>query len=315
MKLIVQIPCFNEEQTIRKTINDLPKQIEGIESIEVLIIDDGSTDQTSKVAKKSGADHIVRFINNKGLARAFTAGLDASLKLGADIIVNTDADNQYSGSDIIKLVKPIIDGNADMVIGERDIDNIEHFSFLKKKLQRIGSWVVRQVSNTEVPDTTSGFRAYSREAALQLNVISNYTYTLETVIQAGKKDIALMHTPVATNRKMRESRLISSIPSYLKKSAATILRIYAMYEPLKMFLTLGVLFFGFGMGLGFRFLYYYVFLNHSGHIQSLILSSVLMIIGFLIMIVGLLADLISANRRLIEDSLYRLKKIELKLKK
>ncbi len=315
MKLIIQIPCFNEEKTLDLTLRDLPKNIDGISSIETLVIDDGSTDNTIETARKNGVDHIVSFRKNKGLARAFMAGLDASLKLGADIIVNTDADNQYSGKDIAKLVRPILDGEADIVVGERDIDNIEHFSFLKKKLQRIGSWVVRQVSGTEVPDTTSGFRAYSKEAALHLNVISNYTYTLETVIQAGKKNFAIMHTPVETNEKTRESRLISSLPSYLKKSAATILRIYAMYEPLKVFLTAGIIFFGLGTGLGIRFLYFYFFHDHSGHIQSLILSSILLIIGFTIMVVGLLADLISANRRLIEDALYRLKKIELKIPK
>ncbi len=311
MKLIIQIPCYNEEEFLGETLSDLPESIEGIDTIETLIIDDGSTDDTVGVARENGIDHIVKFKKNKGLAKAFTAGLDACLKLGADIIVNTDADNQYVGEDIAKIVRPVVRGNAEMVVGTRDIGSIEHFSFIKKKLQYIGSWVVRQVSNTEISDTTSGFRAYSRDAALQINVISNYTYTLETVIQAGKKNIALEQKKIRTNEKKRESRLISSIPDYLKKSATTILRIYAMYEPLKIFLIIGTLFFGGGFLLGVRFLYFNLWLQQTGHIQSLILSAVLLIIGFLIMVVGLLSDLISANRRLLEDTLYRVKRLEL----
>ncbi|MFC2171644.1 glycosyltransferase family 2 protein [Acidobacteriota bacterium] len=311
MRLIIQIPCYNEEETIGQTLEDLPKKIKGVDRLEILIIDDGSTDKTIRIAEEHGVNHIVKFTNNKGLARAFMAGIDASLKLGANIIVNTDADNQYQGEDIAKLIDPILKGKADMVVGERDIAGIEHFSPLKKKLQKAGSWVVRQVSNTEIPDATSGFRAYAREAALQLNVISSYSYTLETIIQAGKKNIALDHAAIGTNSKLRESRLSTGIFNYVKWSAATILRIYTMYEPLKLFLGLGAVFCGAGLSLGLYFLYYRFYENAPGHGQSLILSVSLLIVGFAIMIFGLLADLISANRRLIEDTLYRVKKIEM----
>lgn len=311
MKLIIQIPCLNEEQTLAETLGDLPKSIAGIDEIETLIIDDGSTDGTIRVARENGVNHIVSFTNNKGLAEAFMAGLDACLKLGADIIVNTDGDNQYRGDNIADLVKPIIQGEADIVIGDRQVNAIEHFSFTKKRLQVLGSWVVKHVSNTEVPDATSGFRAFSREAALRMNVISRFSYTLETIIQAGKKNLAVTHVPIKTNEKLRESRLFSSIPKYLRRSILTIFRIYTMYEPLKTFLRIGGLIFGAGFLVSLRFLYFYAMGNGAGHIQSLILAAVLMMIGFQVIMIGLVADLIGGNRRLIEDTLYRVKKIEL----
>jgi glycosyltransferase involved in cell wall biosynthesis len=312
VKLIIQIPCLNEEQTLPVTLKDLPKQIDGVDEIETLVIDDGSTDNTVEVARKHGVTHIVRLTNRKGLAEAFMAGLDACLKLGADIIVNTDGDNQYRGSDIARLIKPILRGKADMVVGDRQVERVVYFSPIKKKLQKLGSWVVRHVSNTSVPDATSGFRAYSREAALRLNIISRFTYTLETIIQAGKKNIAISHVKVATNGKLRESRLFKSIPSYIKRSIGTMLRIYTMYEPLKTFVKIGALIFSAGFFVSLRFLWYYLFVDGGkGHIQSLILSAVLMLIGFQVGLIGLVADLISGNRRLIEDCLYRVKKIEM----
>lgn len=311
MKLIIQIPCLNEEETLPITLKDLPKRISGIDKIEVLIIDDGSTDRTVEVAKSCGVDHIISFPKTKGLARGFEAGLDASLKLGAHIIVNTDGDNQYSGADIQKLIKPILEGNADIVIGDRQTDKIEHFSYVKKKFQKIGSWIVRLASNTEIPDTTSGFRAYSREAALKLNIVSDFTYTLETIIQAGRKDLVLDHVVIKTNGKLRESRLFRSIQTYIKRSVSTIIRIYTMYRPLKVFLLLGTSIFLGGLLLSIRYLFYYFGGNGAGHLQSLILSSILMMLGFQLGITGLLADLIANNRKLLEQTLYRVKKIEL----
>ncbi len=312
MKLIIQIPCFNEEEFLPVTLNALPKHIDGIDEVEVLVIDDGSTDGTVDIARRHGVQHIVRLTNNKGLAEGFMAGLDACLKLGADIIVNTDADNQYYGEDIEKLVRPILDEKAEIVIGDRNVSVLKHFSFVKRKLQVVGSWVVRHLSGTDIPDATSGFRAMTREAALRMNVVSKFTYTLETIIQAGKKNIALAHVPVRTNSKLRESRLFGSIWGYIKKSVSTIIRIYTMYEPLKMFLYIGSVIFGIGTLLGVRFLYFYFFVDRGeGHIQSLILAAVLLIVGFQICMIGLLADIIGANRRLIDDTLYRIKKIEL----
>ncbi len=311
MKLIIQIPCLNEEETLPKTIGSLPKAIAGVDEIETLIIDDGSTDRTVEVARELGVNHIVRHTNNKGLAEAFMSGIDACLKLNADIIVNTDGDNQYRGEDIAPLIQPILEGKADMVVGDRQVNGIPHFSPLKKRLQTLGSWVVRHVSDTEVPDTTSGFRAFSREAALRMNVVSRFTYTLETIIQAGKSNVAITHVPVGTNPKLRESRLFRSIPGYLKRSAATIFRIYTMYEPLKTFSLIGAAVFGVGFLISLRFVYYYLTGNGGGHIQSLILSAVLMLIGFQVGMIGLLADLIRANRRLIEDVQYRVKKMEI----
>ncbi|MCG3155194.1 MAG: Undecaprenyl-phosphate 4-deoxy-4-formamido-L-arabinose transferase [bacterium] len=311
MKLIIQIPCLNEEKTLPLTLADLPRHLPGVDAIEYLVIDDGSTDRTSEVARQHGVHHLVRFASRKGLAEAFMAGLDACLKLGADLIVNTDADNQYRGQDIEKLVRPILERKADMVIGDRQVENIAHFSPLKIRLQKLGSWVVRHVSETSVPDATSGFRAYSREAALRMNVISRFTYTLETIIQAGKKHIALSHVQINTNGKLRESRLFTSIPDYLKRSIGTIFRIYLMYEPLKAFSWIGGVVFALGLTGAGRFLYYYFTGDGGGHVQSLILSAVFMIVGFQIVMIGLVADLIAGNRRLQEDALYRIKKLEL----
>ncbi len=311
MKLIIQIPCYNEAETLPATIHDLPRHIAGIDEIELLVVDDGSSDRTAQVARDLGVHHIVRLTKNKGLATVFMTGLDACLRLGADIIVNTDADNQYCGQDIIKLVEPILQGKADVVIGDRNTSQIPHFSWMKKQLQRLGSWVVRQVSNTEIPDATSGFRALSREAALQMNVVSRFTYTLETIIQAGKKNLAVTYVPVRTNPQTRRSRLFKSNWVYIKRSVATILRIYTMYEPLKMFSYIGAILFGMGLILGMRFLYFYFTAGGAGHIQSLILTAVLLIVGFQIFVMGLLADIIGSNRQLIENALYRLRKLEL----
>ncbi len=311
MKLIIQIPCYNEEKTLPLTLRDIPRKFRGVDEVEILIVDDGSTDRTVEVAREEGVDHIVRLTNNKGLAEGFMTGIDASLRLGADIIVNTDGDNQYCGEDIQKLIDPIIDGKADMVIGDRNVKEIAHFSFLKKILQLAGSWVVRHLSGTDIPDVTSGFRAFSREAAMRLNVISRFTYTLETIIQAGKKNIAITHVPIRTNKRTRPSRLFSSIPSYIRRSISTITRIWMLYEPMKIFMYIGGLIFIAGLVVSVRFLYFYFTGSGSGHIQSLILSAVMMIVGFQIIMIGFLADIISANRRLIEDVLLRLKRMEL----
>ncbi|MDD4564575.1 MAG: glycosyltransferase family 2 protein [Eubacteriales bacterium] len=310
MKLIIQIPCYNEEQTLLQTINDLPKQIEGIDEIEYLIIDDGSTDKTVEVARELGVHHIVSFKQNKGLAKGFMAGIDACLHLGADIIVNTDADNQYCGADIEKLVGPIIEQKADIVIGERPIDETDHFSWRKKKFQRIGSWVVRIASKTDIPDAPSGFRAYSREAALRLNVINEYTYTLETIIQAGWNKTAITSVPIRTNPEIRKSRLFSSMWSYMKKSSTVIIRAFMMYNPLRFFMTLGIISIVLGLAVGIRFLYYYFNGAGEGHIQSLILVAILMLLGIQAIIAGLQADIIAANRKILEDIQYRIRKIE-----
>ncbi len=312
MKLIIQIPCLNEEETLPLTLGDLPKQIPGIDVIETLVIDDGSSDRTVEVARKLGVNHILSLGRHRGLAKAFKAGLDAALRLGADIIVNTDADNQYWGEDIRKLVQPILEGSAQMVVGERPIDKIEDFSPLKKKLQRLGSWVVRQMSKTDIPDTTSGFRAYSREVALKINVFSEFTYTLETILQAGNRGINLSHVAVRTNQKLRESRLFCSTPTYIRKSLVTLARSYTMYQPLRVFSYLGAIVMGLGALLSLRFFYSFIVdPGVSRHIQSLIVAAVLFIIGFQIMVIGLLADIISANRLLLEDILFRVKKMEL----
>ena len=311
-KLIIQIPCLNEAQTLPATVADLPRSVPGVDVIETLVIDDGSRDGTADVARACGVDHVVRLTRNKGLAAAFTAGIDAALKLGADFIVNTDADNQYAGHEIPKLLAPLLRGEADIVVGDRNIAVVEHMSWQKRQLQRLGSWVVRQVSNTSVPDTTSGFRAYTREAALRMTIVSEFSYTLESIIQAGKKRMAIAHVAVATNPRTRDSRLFDSLFSYVKRSAATIVRIYAMYEPLKVFTYIGLLVFGGGIAGGVRFLYYYYFVDGGmGHIQSLILSAVLMILGFQVLLIGLLADVISANRKLLEDIVYRVRSLEL----
>jgi len=311
MKLIVQIPCYNEAQTLPLVLGSIPQTIPGLTGIETLVIDDGSTDGTAEVAAAAGATHVVRHIGNKGLAEAFRTGLDACLRLGADIIVNTDGDNQYPAAEIPHLIAPILAGEADMVIGDRQPATVAHFSPLKRLLQALGSWTVRLTSGTDVPDAPSGFRAYSREAALRLNVVSQYTYTVETVIQAGKKRLAIAYVPVTVNQPLRPSRLMRSTWTYLKHSAATIVRVYAMYEPLKVFFYIGLGILAAGLaGVG-RFLYFYFTGGAAGHVQSLVLSAAFLIVGFQVLLIGLLADLIAANRRLIEEVLYRLKKLEL----
>ena len=310
-KLIIQIPCLNEGETLPATVRDLPRHIPGIDKIEVLVIDDGSTDDTVEVARRSGVEHIISLKNRRGLATAFTTGIDAALKLGADFIVNTDGDNQYAGEDICTLVAPLVNGSADVVIGDRNVAALQHLSWTRKRLQGLGSWVVRQVSNTQVPDTTSGFRAYTREAALRMNIVSDFTYTLESIIQAGKKRMAIAHVPIRSNPKTRPSRLFDNVWTYLKRSASTIVRIYAMYEPFKVFTSIGFLTFAGGLAISFRFLYFYFNNDGQGHLQSLLLAAVLMIVGFQVMLIGLVADVISANRKLLEDLLYRVRSMEL----
>lgn len=311
MKLIVQIPCFNEEKTLPQTIQDIPRQIAGISEVEILVIDDGSTDNTIDVARKNGVDHIVKHTSNKGLAKAFSTGMDACLRLGADIIVNTDGDNQYKGEDIPKLIKPILKQKADMVIGDRQTDKIPHFSFSKKKMQKIGSFVVRKLSGTKAQDTVSGFRAFSRETALQLNIVSPFSYTIETLIQAGKKHLTVASVPVGTNPKNRESRLFKSIPNFIERSISTMIRMYTMYQPLRIFFYIGSFFIAMGMIPSIRFLYFYLTGASTGHIQSLILASILFIIGFQVYMIGLLADVIGFNRKLIEETLLRVKRVEM----
>ena len=304
-KLIVQIPCLNEAETLPAVVREIPKHIRGIDSVEVLVVDDGSSDDTAETARACGVEHIVRFKRQRGLAAAFMAGIDTALKLGADFIVNTDGDNQYAGADIPKLLEPLLNGTADISIGDRNIDSVDHMTPTRKRLQRLGSWVVRQVSSTTVPDTTSGFRAYTREAALRTTIVSEFSYTLESIIQAGKQRMAIAHVPVQTNPRTRESRLFRNAYAYVKKSGATIVRIYTMYEPLKVFTYIGGLIFLVGFLISLRFLYYYVTGTGTGHLQSLILSAVLLIVGFQVMLIGLLADAISGNRKLIEELLYR----------
>ena len=314
MKLIIQIPCFDEELTLPSTLADLPREIEGIDKVEWLVIDDGSTDRTVEVAREHGVHHVVRLTNNRGLAAAFQAGLDASLKLGADIIVNTDADNQYFGGDIPKLVAPILAGDADMVIGDRETDQVEHFSPLKKRLQRLGSAVVRRASGTNVPDTTSGFRSYNREAALQMQVVSKFTYTLESIIQAGKMLVAVDHVPVRTNEKTRESRLFPSMSSYVRRSTASIFRIYAMYEPLRVFLAAAAVVALVGAVIWLRFLYFFFFSDEPGqHIQSLILGSTLFIVAMQFAALGVIGDILAGTRVLQQRVLERVRRVELQL--
>ncbi len=310
MKLIIQIPCYNEAETLEIALNALPRQIEGIDEIEYLIINDGSQDDTVAVAKKWGVHHVVNFNQNNGLAKGFMAGLDGCLRNGADIIVNTDADNQYCGDDIPQLVRPILEGKADMVIGARPIDETEHFSFIKKKLQHFGSWVVRKASHTDIPDAPSGFRAFSREAAMRINVVNDYTYTLETIVQAGREKMAITSVPVRTNGELRPSRLFNSIWGYVKKSMLTILRAYMMYKPLKSFTFLASIPTVIGLFIGIRYLYYMAVGVAGGHVQSLILGCTLIIIGFLTLMIGLMADVIAANRKLLQDTQYHARRSE-----
>lgn len=311
MKLIVQIPCYNEEHTLPATYNDIPKEIEGVDTVEIMIIDDGSTDKTIEVAEKLGVDHIVVNKNNRGLARTFRKGMDECLKRGADIIVNTDGDNQYAGWDIPKLIQPILDGNADVVVGDRKTSQIAHFSPVKKFLQRLGSFVVRQLSGVSVPDAVSGFRAYSREASLQMNIVSPFSYTIEALIQAGKKHMAVSSVPVETNDKTRESRLFTSIPKFIERQLTTIVRMYAMYQPLRVFFFIGLFLSVAGAIPILRFLYFYFTGDGSGHIQSLILGGTLTILGFISFLIALVADLINFNRLLIEQTLEKVRRIEL----
>ena len=310
MKLIIQIPCLNEAETLKIALDDLPKQIEGIDEIEYLIINDGSTDNTVQVAKEWGVHHVVSFPTNKGLAKGFMAGIDACLRLGADIIVNTDADNQYCGEDIEKLVRPILEGRAEIVIGERPIDETEHFSPLKKKLQHFGSFVVRKASKTDIPDAPSGFRAYSRDAALHINVINNYTYTLETIVQAGRNRMSITSVPIRTNPELRKSRLFHSMMGYVQRSMLTIIRAYMMYRPLTFFTLLGSIPFIAGLAIALRFLWFYINDMGMGHTQSLVLASTLMMLGFMTYIMGLQADIIAANRKILEDIQYRVRRSE-----
>lgn len=308
MKLIIQIPCYNEAETLEIALNDLPKHIDGIDEIEYLIINDGSKDKTVEVAVNWGVHYVVNFTRNKGLAKGFMAGLEECLRQGADIIVNTDADNQYCGEDIEKLVRPILDGKADIVIGERPIDQTEHFSPLKKKLQHLGSWVVRKASNTDIPDAPSGFRAFSREAALHLNVINEYTYTLETIVQAGRNKMAITSVPIRTNGELRPSRLFSSMFGYIKKSMLTIVRAYLMYKPLRFFFYLGCIPMLVGLALGIRYIVFICMGQAMGHIQSLILASMTILLGMMCWMIGVQADVMAANRKILEDIQYYARK-------
>lgn len=307
MKLIIQIPCYNEAETLPITLAALPRKVPGFDTVEWLIIDDGSRDDTVRIAKENGVDHIVCHTRNQGLARAFMTGLEACLHRGADVIVNTDADNQYNADDIPALVAPILEGKADIVVGARPIDTIEHFSPIKKLLQKLGSWVVRIVSRTDVPDAPSGFRAISRDAAQRLMVFNDYTYTLETIIQAGQKNMAIMSVPVRVNEDLRPSRLIKSIPSYIRRSIVTMVRIFIIYRPFRFFASVGLVLFGAGFLLGLRYLYYYFTGRGEGHVQSVILAGVLLGMGFQTFLVAFLADLLAANRKLLEDIRYTVK--------
>jgi len=309
-KLIIQIPCYNEEATLGVTLAALPREVAGVDSVEWLIVNDGSQDGTLDVARRFGCDHIVTFSRNQGLAKAFMAGLEASLRAGADIIVNTDADNQYSADDIPSLIEPILAGRADIVIGARPIQEIEHFSTTKKLLQKLGSRVVRIASNTDIADAPSGFRAFSRDAALRMNVFNEYTYTLETIIQAGQNGLAITSIPVRTNEELRPSRLIKGIPSYLQQSLLTILRIFMAYKPFRFFMLLGTLPFTAGFLLGVRWLVLYLSGTPRTHVPSLILASLLILIGVQLWVFGLVADLLGVNRKMLEDIQLRMRRVE-----
>ena len=312
-KLIVMIPSFNEEESLPETLAAVPKSLPGFEVVETLVIDDGSTDRTAEVARRAGATYLVRLPLHAGLARAFSVGVDTALKLGADVIVNTDADHQYPGHEIPRLVQPLLDGRAEMVIGDRAPMRSEHFSLAKRVLQGLGSWAVRRLSGTAVPDAASGFRAFTRRAALRLNVFSRFSYTLETIIQAGKKHISISHLPVATNPERRPSRLFGSLRQYVWRSMGTMLRIYALYEPLPVFGGLGLIGVAIGGAIGARFVFYWLTEGGAGHVQSLILAAVLIIVGFQTILIGLVADLISNSRLLIEDMLVRVREMELRV--
>jgi glycosyltransferase involved in cell wall biosynthesis len=310
MKLIVQIPCYDEQQTLPQTVADIPRKIAGVDQVEVLIVDDGSTDRTVEIARTCGVNYIVRHKNNRGLARTFRSGLDTCLRLGADIIVNTDGDNQYAGADIPRLIQPILDGVADIVIGDRQTDGIAHFSWTKKRLQNLGSSVVRRLSNTDVPDAVSGFRALSRDAAMKINIVSSFSYTIEMVIQAGQKRLALASVPVRTNPKSRGSRLFKSVPRFVAQSIVTMVRMYVMYQPLRVFFYIGSTALIVGLVPILRFLWFYLQGQGQGQIQSLLLGSTLVVIGVLAYLVGLVADLINHNRQLIEIMLEQARRVE-----
>jgi glycosyltransferase involved in cell wall biosynthesis len=307
-KVIIQIPCYNEAATLPGTLKDLPRSLPGVDVIEWLVIDDGSHDGTADVARANGVHHIVKFDRNRGLAAAFTAGLEASVREGADIIVNTDADNQYFASDIASLVEPIVNRKAEIVIGDRRVGSLPNFSWLKRRLQVLGSWVLGRAAELKTPDATSGFRALSRDAALRTLVLSSYSYTLETLIQAGARRASVMFVPIRINPQTRPSRLMRSIPEYITRSSVTIVRAYAMYRPLRVFMTLGAILIGLGMVPGIRFLWFYMTGNRVGHIQSLILAAILIIIGFQVVLIGLLADVQASNRKLLEEVVYRLRR-------
>ena len=312
MKLIVQIPCFNEEATLATTVAEIPRDLPGVDVVEVLIVDDGSSDRTMAVAREAGVNHIVTHRANFGLAQAFATGLDASLKLGADLIVNTDADNQYQGADIESLVAPLLAGEADIVIGDRQTDTIQEFSWLKRQLQNWGSALVRKLSGTDVRDAVSGFRAYTREAALQINVVSKFSYTIETVIQTGNKALAVKSVPIGVNPKTRDSRLFRSIPHFLFRQGTTIFRMYGMYRPLRLFAAAGTLFLLVGLGAIARFLYFVLMGEGDGHVQSVVLGGTLVLLGAITLLMGLLADLVGHNRRLLELTLEKVRRLELR---
>ena len=311
MKVVIQIPCHNEEETLPQTLAELPRSLSGADQVEWLVIDDGSTDRTAEVAESLGVDHIVRLRKNQGLARAFMAGLDNACRLGADIVVNTDADNQYWGKDVARLIKPILAGKADIVVGDRGVATLAHFSPVKRQLQRAGSWVVQQAAGVDIPDATSGFRAMTREAALHTVVLSDYSYTLETLIQAGARQLSVAYVPVRTNPQTRPSRLMRGVPHYLTHSSVTIIRTYSLYRALRIFLGVGVVMIVAGLLLGFRFLYFLATSGGSGHIQSLILTAILLIVGFQVCLIGLVADLIGSNRKILEEILYRVRRVEM----
>lgn len=307
MKLIIQIPCYNEGATLAVALARLPRKVSNFDAVEWLVVDDGSSDDTVAVAKANGVDHVVRHTRNQGLARAFMTGLDACLERGADVIVNTDADNQYNADDIPALVAPILGGSADIVVGARPIQAIDHFSLSKKLLQKLGSWVVRVASNTEIPDAPSGFRALSRTAAQRLVVFNDYTYTLETIIQAGQKNMAITSVPVRVNEDLRPSRLVRSVPAYVKRSVVTIVRIFAIYRPFRFFAAIGSVLFAAGFLIGLRFLWKYLHGEGTGNVQSLILAGTLLVMGFQTVLVAFLADLLAANRKLMEEVRFLLK--------